>query len=91
MRWDPFWGQEKLANCKGEDQDLLEDAPDGNVFPMVMSIGWNPFYKNTIRSVVSAGCTNMSYTSIPYCSSIYLQHYHSHLFDSLIITTSKLI
>ena len=31
--------QEKLANCKGEeDQDLLEDAPDGNVFPMVMSI-----------------------------------------------------
>ena len=39
MRWDPFWGQEKLANCKGEeDQDLLEDAPDGNVFPMVMSI-----------------------------------------------------
>ena len=25
------------------------DAP--TVFPMVMSIGWNPFYKNTVRSV----------------------------------------
>ncbi|KAI9765795.1 MAG: riboflavin kinase [Candelina submexicana] len=23
----------------------------GEVFPMVMSIGWNPFYKNTVRSV----------------------------------------
>jgi riboflavin kinase len=23
------------------------------VYPMVMSIGWNPFYKNTVRSVVS--------------------------------------
>ncbi|GAB7349454.1 hypothetical protein MBLNU459_g8555t5 [Dothideomycetes sp. NU459] len=23
----------------------------GAVFPMVMSIGWNPFYKNTVRSV----------------------------------------
>lgn len=24
---------------------------DGKVFPMVMSIGWNPFYKNSVRSV----------------------------------------
>ncbi len=24
----------------------------GVVYPMVMSIGWNPFYKNTVRSVV---------------------------------------
>ena len=26
-------------------------ADKGAVFPMVMSIGWNPFYKNTVRSV----------------------------------------
>jgi riboflavin kinase len=26
-------------------------SPSGSVFPMVMSIGWNPFYKNTVRSV----------------------------------------
>ncbi|KAF8441120.1 hypothetical protein BGX38DRAFT_1096919 [Terfezia claveryi] len=26
-------------------------SANGNVFPMVMSIGWNPFYKNTVRSV----------------------------------------
>jgi len=25
----------------------------GEVYPMVMSIGWNPFYKNKVRSVVS--------------------------------------
>ena len=25
----------------------------GGVFPMVMSVGWNPFYKNEKRSVVS--------------------------------------
>lgn len=26
---------------------------EGTVWEMVMSIGWNPFYKNTVRSVVS--------------------------------------
>lgn len=26
----------------------------GTVWPMVMSIGWNPFYKNSVRSVVCA-------------------------------------
>lgn len=30
-------------------QTLTHDK--GAVFPMVMSIGWNPFYKNTVRSV----------------------------------------
>ncbi|EGP87795.1 uncharacterized protein MYCGRDRAFT_40195 [Zymoseptoria tritici IPO323] len=29
----------------------LMDADQGAVYPMVMSIGWNPFYKNTVRSV----------------------------------------
>lgn len=24
----------------------------GKVHPMVMSVGWNPYYKNTVRSVV---------------------------------------
>lgn len=26
---------------------------DGPVFKMVMSIGWNPFYNNTVKSMVS--------------------------------------
>lgn len=26
-------------------------GPTPTVYPMVMSIGWNPFYKNTVRSV----------------------------------------
>ncbi|KAI9818935.1 MAG: riboflavin kinase [Pycnora praestabilis] len=28
-----------------------EFGKQGKVYPMVMSIGWNPFYKNTVRSV----------------------------------------
>ncbi|KAI5370636.1 putative riboflavin kinase domain, bacterial/, riboflavin kinase domain superfamily [Septoria linicola] len=32
--------------------DAATPAPtQGAVYPMVMSIGWNPFYKNTVRSV----------------------------------------
>lgn len=27
------------------------DGEKGQVYPMVMSIGWNPYYKNTVRSV----------------------------------------
>jgi riboflavin kinase len=37
--------------------------PGANVYPMVMSIGWNPFYKNTVRSVVSE--FGMEWSSIP--------------------------
>lgn len=29
-----------------------ERGEEGGVWPMVMSIGWNPFYKNKVRSVV---------------------------------------
>ncbi|KAF2405179.1 riboflavin kinase [Trichodelitschia bisporula] len=29
----------------------LEGDARGTIYPMVMSIGWNPFYKNTVRSV----------------------------------------
>lgn len=32
-----------------ERDSFLKDK--GAVYPMVMSIGWNPFYKNTVRSV----------------------------------------
>jgi len=31
--------------------DLPADSSTPKVLPMVMSIGWNPFYKNTVRSV----------------------------------------
>lgn len=33
----------------GNSASLTRDK--GAVYPMVMSIGWNPFYKNTVRSV----------------------------------------
>ncbi|KAF8434889.1 hypothetical protein BGX38DRAFT_1251533 [Terfezia claveryi] len=48
-------GNKHIANeqeGKGLDRRSSYTAtPNGNVFPMVMSIGWNPFYKNTVRSV----------------------------------------
>ncbi|MCJ1261480.1 riboflavin kinase [Lobaria immixta] len=31
--------------------DVGSKKQTGGVWPMVMSIGWNPFYKNTVRSV----------------------------------------
>ena len=34
---------------KSEEQNLSREK--GAVYPMVMSIGWNPYYKNTVRSV----------------------------------------
>lgn len=34
-----------------EEQSASLTHDKGAVFPMVMSIGWNPFYKNTVRSV----------------------------------------
>lgn len=42
-----------IGGSTGEEEErsttLLHDK--GAVFPMVMSIGWNPFYKNSVRSV----------------------------------------
>lgn len=35
----------------GLDLINVDTGSKGVVFPMVMSIGWNPFYKNTVRSV----------------------------------------
>ncbi|KAI9702972.1 MAG: riboflavin kinase [Candelina mexicana] len=40
-----------VRNSNGGDGVDLEKKRRGEVFPMVMSIGWNPFYKNTVRSV----------------------------------------
>lgn len=37
----------RCENSAGENGGL-----GGGVWGMVMSIGWNPFYKNTVRSVV---------------------------------------
>lgn len=39
-----------LSKGIGKDGQA-EIESKGAVYPMVMSIGWNPFYKNTVRSV----------------------------------------
>lgn len=43
-----------LFGGNGKDEDNQREswtADRGAVYPMVMSIGWNPFYKNKVRSV----------------------------------------
>lgn len=41
-----------FGTIKEEEQTKNGWTKDlGAVYPMVMSIGWNPFYKNTVRSV----------------------------------------
>ena len=34
-----------------EELNAITRDTHGAVYPMVMSIGWNPYYKNTVRSV----------------------------------------
>ena len=38
------------SGSDGEEKQRMSNDK-GAVYPMVMSIGWNPFYKNTVRSV----------------------------------------
>ncbi|KJX94117.1 riboflavin kinase like protein [Zymoseptoria brevis] len=40
-----------LAGVLSENNNGSNIEEQGAVYPMVMSIGWNPFYKNTVRSV----------------------------------------
>lgn len=42
-----------VGGSTGEEEERVSTLAqdEGAVFPMVMSIGWNPFYKNSVRSV----------------------------------------
>ena len=40
----------------GNGKEGGEGEKEGGVWAMVMSIGWNPYYKNEIRSVVCTVC-----------------------------------
>ncbi|KAI9666083.1 MAG: riboflavin kinase [Bathelium mastoideum] len=40
-----------LGDAPDHDSKLAHHPSRTRVHPMVMSIGWNPFYKNTVRSV----------------------------------------
>lgn len=40
------------GNAQFPSAALKTAKPAGTVWPMVMSIGWNPFYGNKVRSVV---------------------------------------
>ncbi|MCJ1483623.1 riboflavin kinase [Schaereria dolodes] len=45
--------EQEIERGKGENSEGEGGGGSGGgtVWPMVMSIGWNPFYKNTVRSV----------------------------------------
>ena len=57
----------RCGNGDGETEEKREGQGEakakGNVWPMVMSIGWNPYYKNTKRSVVCPTLTS----PYPFC------------------------
>ncbi|KAF8477276.1 hypothetical protein BDZ91DRAFT_708972 [Kalaharituber pfeilii] len=47
-----FDGVKGEGDASEEASEILKAKEKGDhVYPMVMSIGWNPFYKNTVRSV----------------------------------------
>ncbi len=46
------------GETEGKREGQGEAKAKGNVWPMVMSIGWNPYYKNTKRSVVCPPLTS---------------------------------
>lgn len=57
------------ANDKEADKDAADIVPEEKrkegwrVFPMVMSIGYNPFYGNTVRSAV---CPPLPFPTFPF-------------------------
>jgi hypothetical protein len=47
-----YFGYAWVLGLSGNDTEI--SAADGKVHPMVMSLGWNPFYKN---EKLTAACT----------------------------------
>jgi riboflavin kinase len=45
-------GRSEDGSSGSEASEGEAESGRGTVYPMVMSVGWNPFYKNTVRSVV---------------------------------------
>ena len=62
--------EQEIERGKGENSEGEGGGGSGGgtVWPMVMSIGWNPFYKNTVRSVVCL-VSNSSFSPTPYPTS----------------------
>lgn len=46
-----YYGWAGLSPDHKSDVGKQKEQDKGKVYPMVMSIGWNPFYKNKVRSV----------------------------------------
>lgn len=49
-----YFGWAGLESPSADATSVAQNGDSGaRAFPMVMSVGWNPFYKNEKRSVVS--------------------------------------
>lgn len=51
-----YYGYARVAPTKAGDSDKLLSEEDSAVHPMVMSLGWNPFYKNERLTAVCLPC-----------------------------------
>ena len=48
-----YYGYARVSSFNGENKLVLSDE-ESAVLPMVMSLGWNPFYKNKQLTAVRA-------------------------------------
>ena len=61
-----------------------EGEKEGGVWAMVMSIGWNPYYKNEVRSVVCMFCMyGFSVRALPWNARLPLKAKRRHGADML--------
>ena len=54
-----YYGYARIYSPRQEDASLCDK--DSKVLPMVMSLGWNPFYKNERMTAVSASTGTTDY------------------------------
>ena len=56
------------------DGKTILPEEDGTVLPMVMSLGWNPFYKNERMSAVRTMCVDPTTTTDLLVKEIHVMH-----------------
>ncbi len=66
-----YYGYAQVSRGEGDETPLLEE--DGKVHPMVMSLGWNPFYKNKQLTAVRIGSLYLLVSDI-FQQEIHIMH-----------------
>ena len=60
-----YYGYAQVSREK--DGKIVLPEEDGRILPMVMSLGWNPFYKNKKMSAVGTLHSNQPTLTYPLC------------------------